>query len=555
VRAPPLANAMLQANLAWVHRSGQQRVFHAAPKLGTEEAEVNTEKIDLELAVLIAIASDPYLLNKAVDEGFQPALLQSSPARVLATVLLALREQGVTTIDPLLLKTQVEERGQATLQVVEYLERMTRFPPPQLDQLMAYLELLKDRSSRERLLALASTIQGYASQRDSNGKPIVDFTADALQELLEIQKQRLRKRLTPVGELMRRIARETEERPKGKILLGRSVAPFQRLNEVLSGLRPGFYYGLAGAPRRGKTNLALQLAGSVAANHQIPVLFYSWEQTQRVLTARLIGKESGLNPTSLLTDDLASVADGPERMAKGLSAMHRYGRFLFLVEGNRHDTIERIRASAYNLMHEFRVDSTAIFLDYLQKIPLTNPPSDARARIDEISTGLADLSLELACPVFAISAIDKEGCRLDDEPDGEDRYDELRARPRPTMHNCTGSGDIEYDLDVALILSKDWQATKELEELLRTKYTGGRSHVPKIDIMVLHIDKNRDAPQEAGQAIQYAFFVHENRFVELDYKTEDQDRPDFHQFAKVQEILVFLTRGGHLGPASVGASR
>jgi replicative DNA helicase len=514
---------------------------------------LNNDKTDLELAVLIAIASDRYLLNKAVDEGFRPELLHSAPARALAAVLLSLREQGVSTIDSLLLKTQAEERGLATPQVVEYLESMSRFRPPQLDQLMSYLELLKDRTSRERLLGLAAKIQGYASQRDATNKPIVDFTGDALQELLEIQKQRLRKRLTPVGELVRQIARETEQRTKGKILLGHSVAPFQRLNEVLSGLRPGFYYGLAGAPRRGKTNFALQLASTVAVNQQIPVLFYSWEQTQRVLTARLIGKESGLNPTSLLTEDLASLPDGSERMARSLAAANRYGRFLYLVEGNRRDTIERIRASAYNLMHEFRTSSIAIFLDYLQKIPLTNPPSDARARIDEISTGLADLSLELACPVFAISAIDKEGCRLDDEPTGEDRYDELRTRPRPTMHHCTGSGDIEYDLDVALILSKDWQATKELEELLRTKYSGSK-RTPKIDIMVLHVDKNRDAPQEAGQAMQYAFFVHENRFVELDYKSEDQDRPDFHQFAKVQEIFSFLTTGGHLSAARSSAA-
>jgi replicative DNA helicase len=516
---------------------------------------VNTEKIDLELAILIAIASDRYLLNKAADEGFQPELLQSLPARAIATTLMTLREQGTSSIDLLLLKTQVEERGLATPQVSEYLEKMSRFRPPQLDQMMSYLELLKDRSSRERLSGLASKIQGYASQKEASSTPIVDFTADALQELLEIQKQRVRKRLTPVGEFVKRIAREMEERPKGKILLGRSVAPFQRLDEALSGLRPGFYYGLAGAPRRGKTNLALQLAGAVATNHQIPVLFYSWEQTQRVLTARLIGKESGLNPTALLTEDLASVPGGAERMAKALTATHGYGRFLFLVEGNRRDTIERIRACAYNLMHEFRVDSTAIFLDYLQKIPLTNPPSEAQARIDEISTGLADLSLELACPVFAISSLDKEGCRLDDEPAGEDHYDELQVRPRPTMHNCTGSGDIEYDLDVALILSKDWHATKELEGLLRSKYSGAPSQVPKIDIMVLHIDKNRDAPQEAGAAIHYAFFVHENRFVELGYKSEDQDNPDFHQFAKVQEILAFLVAEGHLGTTRSSAVR
>jgi replicative DNA helicase len=514
---------------------------------------MSNEKIDLELAMLIGIASDRYLLDKAIDEGFHAELLLSSPARTIATMLIALRQQGASTIDPVLLKAQAEERGLATPQVLEYLQSIGRFRAPQLDQLMSYLELLKDRASRERLQALATKIQTYASQTGQREKPVVDFTGEVQQELLEIQKQRVRKRLTPLGDLVKQMARETEQRPKEKTLLGYSAAPFLRLNEALSGLRPGFYYGLAGAPRRGKTNFALQLASAVAANHQIPVLFYSWEQTQRVLTARLVGKESGLNPTRLLTEDFTGKPEFSDRIAQGMTSMHRYGRFLFLVEGSRRDTIERIRAAAYNLMHEFRTDSIAIFLDYLQKIPLTNPPSDARARIDEISTGLADLSLELACPVFAISSIDKEGCRLDDEPTGEEKYDELMNRPRPTMHNCTGSGDIEYDLDVALVLSKDWQATKELEEFLQAKYSRMGFPAPKIDIVAVHIDKNRDAPQEAGQAIQYAFFVHENRFVELDYKSEDQDRPDFHQFAKVQEIFSFLSSGGHLNRAQAAS--
>lgn len=182
---------------------------------------MSTEKIDLELAVLIAVANDHYLLNKAVDDGFRPELMQSKPARVVAAIVLSLRDQGVSNIDPLLLRVQLEERGLATPQLIEYVEKMSRFRPPQLDQLISYLELLKDRASRESLASLASKMQGYASQREVNRKPIVDFTADALQELLEIQKQRLRKKLTPVGELVRQIAQETEQRPKGKILLGR----------------------------------------------------------------------------------------------------------------------------------------------------------------------------------------------------------------------------------------------------------------------------------------------------------------------------------------------
>jgi replicative DNA helicase len=515
---------------------------------------MEAENSEIETAVLAGLCSDRYMLTKAVDDGFRPELLRLPAAKVAATALLQLRQQSTGGIDLLLLKTHLENLGLLAPQLAELLKTLANVPVPPLDRLLAYVDFLKERAGREELIQLAASIDSYARHKQPGQPSVVEFSGSVVQQLLDVQKQRMRKRVRPVEEMVRRIASEAEQRPKGqKQLLGLSLAPCARLNEVLSGLRPGFYYGLAGAPRRGKTNLALQLASSVATNHHVPVLFYSWEQTQRVLTARLMGKESGLNPVSLLSQDITSIPSGVDRLAKGLANVQRFGRHLFLLEGSRQDTVDRIRATAYNLMHEFRTDSVAIFLDYLQKIPTANPSGDARGRIDEISTALADLSLELACPVFAISSIDKEGCRLDDEPTGEERFDEMLNRSRPTMHNCTGSGDIEYDLDVAMILAKDWKASKDLEELLKSKSGGGP--VPKVDIIDLHIDKNRDAPAEAGQSVQYAFFVHENRFVELDYKSEEEHKAEFRGFAKVQEIFAFLVAKGYLQPARFGSAR
>jgi len=515
-----------------------------------------SETIDVEMAVLVGISSDRYLLEKALDEGFHPLLLHSGAARLIAEMLASLREQSLKAVDLLLVKTTLEERGQHSPQVAQYLETMSRVRPPRADQLLAYLELLKDRQARERLLRLGMQLETYARERTPAQAALPEFTATAMQELLDIQRQRMRRQLRPVGDAIRQIVADSKQRPKGeKIMLGYSVAPFQRLTRLLSGLRPGFYYGLAGAPRRGKTNFALHLASYVAANHHIPVLFYSWEQTRRVLTARLLAKESGINPTTMLTEDIESRPGGLEHLAKGLAGVHRYGREVFVLEGSRQDTVDRIRATAYNLMHDFRSDSVAIFVDYLQKIPLTSPITDARARIDEISTRLADLSLDLNCPVFAISAIDKEGCRLDEDPGPEVDLDELLTKPRPTMHNCTGSGDIEYDLDVAMILSTDWAATREFSELLRTKFSGESEATPKVDILNLNIDKNRDAPDEASQAVQYAFFVRENKFVELDFKGEDESRADFRGFARAQDLFEFLAEKGHIAARTTASFR
>jgi replicative DNA helicase len=513
------------------------------------------ESVDVEMAMLAAIATDRYLLRKVLDEGFHPQLLHSGTARLIAEILNGLREQSLNAIDLLIVKSKLEERGQYSPQVKEYVDAMSRVRAPQLDQLLSYLDLLKERQARHQLLKVGTSIESYAKERQPGQPTLVDFTAGAVQDLLDIQRQRMRKQLRPVGDQIRMIVAESKQRPKGqKILLGYSLAPFDRLTRLLSGLRPGFYYGLAGAPRRGKTNFGLHLASHIAKNHHIPVLFYSWEQTRRVLSARLLAKESGINPTTMLTEDVKALAGGLDRLAKGLSGVHQYGREVFVIEGSRKDTVDRIRATAYNVMHDFRTDSVAIFLDYLQKIPLTHSPADARTRIDDISTALSDLSLELNCPVIAISSIDKDGCRLDEDPGPDAELDELLTRARPTMHHCTGSGDIEYDLDVAMILSKDWAATMEFTDLLKTRIVGDGSITPQIDILNLNIDKNRDAPDETSQAVQYAFFVRENKFVELDFRPEGESRGDFRGFARAQEIFDFLASHGDIAPrTTVGA--
>lgn len=514
------------------------------------------EDTDIEMAVVAAISTDRYSLEKLIDEGFHPGMLHSSEARLVGEVLVGLRGQSLNAIDALVVRSKLEERGQFSPQVREYMDNMSRLRPPQLDQLLSYLDLLKERQARERLLKLGMSFESFAKERRPGQGSLTEFAAGAMQELLDIQRQRIRKQLRPVGDQIRDIVSESKKRLQGHtVILGYSLTPFDRLTRLLSGLRPGFYYGLAGAPRRGKTNFGLHLASHIAKNHHIPVLFYSWEQTRRVLTARLLAKECGINPTTMLTEDLESPTARVDRLARGLSGVHQYGREVFILEGSRKDTADRIRATAYNVMHDFRTESVAIFLDYLQKIPLEHPLGDVRARIDEISTNLADLSLELHCPVLAICSIDKEGCRLDEDPGPDADLEELLTRPRPTMHHCTGGGDIEYDLDVAMILSKDWAATFEFGELLKTRFVGEAGNAPQVDILNLSIDKNRDAPDEVSQAVQYAFFIRENRFVELDFQPEGESRGDFRGFARAQEIFDFLTARGDITVKTLVSSR
>jgi len=375
-------------------------------------------------------------------------------------------------------------------------------------------------------------------------------TGEVIADLLELQRRRLRKRLVPISDLMSDLIEQVQN-PQGQGLLGYSVAPFDRLNHVLSGLRPGFYYGLAGAPRRGKTNLVLQMASYVARNHRIPVLYYSWEQTAKVLGARLLAKELFCNSADLLAGRLERTPQLLANLRRAEEAVFQYAPYFYLIEAGRKDTLDRIKAHAYNVMQEHGTDRILICLDYLQKIPLPHPVEDDKARTDMISSQLAELSLELQAPIVAISPLDKEGCRLDERPAEDDGPYE-----RPTMHHSVGSGDLEYDLDVAMVLVKDWKATHELREYLESR--ARQEHVdpdelPRIDVMNLFIDKNRDAPEAESYIIQYAFFITLNTFVELGFKLEKEYRGDYRGFSKIVEMYNVLRETGLLHVQAVGA--
>jgi replicative DNA helicase len=229
-----------------------------------------------EIPLLSALLRDRFLITKAVNEGFHPQLIRTKPGLTLATAILDMYGAKDAVIDEITVRAWLSERGLLTPEVNHFYEQVLRMRSPGLAQVLAYVELLKLRESRDRLARLHAVIGAYLRQEgELKGRDIVDVTTEAMHTLLEIQRGRLRRKLAPLRDtalaLQDEIAREATG--GGEQIVGYSLAPFHCLNRALSGLRPGFYYGLAGAPRRGKTNFALHVAAAVAANHRIPVLF------------------------------------------------------------------------------------------------------------------------------------------------------------------------------------------------------------------------------------------------------------------------------------------
>ncbi len=514
-----------------------QEAITSSPTVTTStsrEAQLLKKYGELDITFLTGIFKDKFVLGKMLNEGFSPDMLYHPATRKIAELLVYFYKQGKSW-DRFLVQDFLKRQNELTPEIEEVLDLIVHQPPVQLGSMMEYLARLRERASIERLKLVRRKIDDYIDGKENTNTPVLEFVNILVRDLREIQKAHTGQSIKLIKSELIEIAKEIEERAKtGEIeTLGYSLQPYNDLNLALSGLRKGFFYAIAGAPRRGKTSLTLELATTVARNEKIPVLFFSWEQTRKTLTYRILAKESRINPDTLRRKDITKNPELMERFAAGWKKMEEYMDYFYIMEGSKKDTVDRIKAYAYNAMEIHGTDDIVIFLDYLQKMPYPKEYSTERFKIEEISTDIKRLTIELNCPIVVISSLTREGCELDSGP----------GKGRPTMYHTKGSGDIEYDLDVAMILAKDWEDTAELENQLRIKAREmGKDpeNVPKIDIVNLYLDKNRDAPEGYPPVVQFFFFIEENKFVELGFKGEE----DKYRYARIDRLLNKLIETG-----------
>lgn len=492
-------------------------------------------QINYDLSILNAFIDNKFLLQKAIEQGFVPEMLELNLAQKLARHMISLyeTEPKAEAWDKFIVRVKLKQRGVLTVTLDQFYSKVVDVPVPTMEHLLTYLDLLKSQFSLRSLSELGDEMVRFShGSKSENREKIEQFCKESIDKLHAVQRMGVSKRVSQVKYQIEEIVQDIQERERTgmKEIIGYSIAPFHTLNRTWSGLRNGFLYAIAGAPRRGKTNLVLDMACYLARENKIPVLFFTWEQTKKNLTYRLLAKESLLNPDNLQRKQLLKDPIARSKLQAGLRRMADYQEWLYVIEATKDVSVETVRGHAYNVMQEFDTDKIAIFIDYIQKMPPSNKgQSNEKMKVEEISTELKGLSIELNCPVVAISSLNKEGCNIDHADNNS----------RPSMYHCKGSGDIEYDLDSAAILSKDWGDTHELfAQLAHMAEALDKDplKLPKVDIVNLHIDKNRDVPEGVPDCIQFLFFIEENKYIEIGAKNTN----DPYRFKRVEDLVKTL---------------
>jgi hypothetical protein len=209
--------------------------------------------------------------------------------------------------------------------------------------------------------------------------------------------------------------------------------PFPGLNWLLcGGLVPGELYYLAAKGGEGKSALSLELARYVAQTWG--VLIVSQEMGVPAVSRRLLAQESRVSARRMRQRTLEPTDWGPLTAAAGALSI-RKGWIV-----SQAPTLEAMTAALAQT-----TGVRLVIVDYLQL--LSAKGQDSRSQLEAVSRGLKALALAHHVAVFCLSAVTTRG----------------EGKQKPSMHWLRGSGMLEHDCDVALLLHQPDPASSDRE--------------------------------------------------------------------------------------------
>ena len=295
----------------------------------------------------------------------------------------------------------------------------------------SYLDALKDRSDRVKIIKAVEKIKKQAMGNGATAPQVLDA---AIAWLTQLRRDEESTGLVPMADVLKSsvtsIIEDIRHGDSGKIKLG-----FPKLDSMLGGLGPGTIHILAARPGMGKTALALNMAMNVAANQKTVVVF-SLEMTNDELGKRLLSSAMSKPVRDIANSSTLSESDRNE-MDQALAKLRDYPMYFYDRPNIEPGTMKGL---IQQLMSTGRKPSL-IFVDYIQLINAKGLPG--RSRNDEvaaISRNFKLLAKELEIPIICLSQLSRESAKRTDHT--------------PQISDLRDSGAIEQDADTIMFVDR-----------------------------------------------------------------------------------------------------
>jgi replicative DNA helicase len=305
---------------------------------------------------------------------------------------------------------------------------------PSAANIMAYADIVRERSVLRQLISAANDIAGNAF--NPQGRSSTELLDTAERCVFAITEQGARVGgPTNIKEYLARTMERIDVLFHSKDPLTGISTGYHDLDGMTSGLQDSDLIIIAGRPSMGKTTLAMNIAEHVVIKSQLPVLVFSMEMPGESIVMRLLSSLCRIDQLRIRTGKLED-EDWP-RISSTVSMLSEAPMF---IDDTPALSPAEVRARARRLVKEHG-KLGLIVIDYLQLMQVPGFNENRTAEISEISRSLKSLAKELKVPVVALSQLN--------------RGLEQRADKRPVMSDLRESGAIEQDADLIVFIYRD----------------------------------------------------------------------------------------------------
>jgi replicative DNA helicase len=327
---------------------------------------------------------------------------------------------------------------------------------PDLGRLESYVEIVKERSVRRRLIDACGEITRNCLD---GGLEAAEALGRAEQSILELGEQAIRRGFVALSDVFAHTMEDLEERPQ-KGFVGLPTG-FVDLDEKTRGLNPGNLVIVAGRPGMGKTSFALNIAQHAAIRERAPVGIFSLEMSSSELALRILASETRISFGSLRSGHLSS-----QHWSTLISRVKELSTAPIYIDDSANPTLLELASRARRLKAEHGLE--LVIVDYLQLMQAGGRYENRNLEISAITRGLKQLSKELDLPVIALSQLSRQPERR-----GKDH--------RPQLADLRESGSIEQDADLVAFIyrdevyNQDDPTNRGLAELIIAKHRNGET--------------------------------------------------------------------------------
>lgn len=236
------------------------------------------------------------------------------------------------------------------------------------------------------------------------------------------------------------------------------------LNEYIKGFSAGQLIVIGGATSMGKTALGMNIASHIADTHS--VLFFSLEMSTPEMVKRVARAECG-------NDDKKLSASVDKLSTKKLSIVDT--AYLGI------DEIEKI---GYSMSYNTGIDF--IVIDYLQIMRMHK--SQKLDSLEDITARLKRLAGELQVPIMLISQVNRNN-----KKDG--------VVQKPELSNLRGSGSIEQDADIVLLIHRAYYYNKFTNQKDKALIIIGKNRNGETGTLICKWEAEHTMFSEAGYTV------------------------------------------------------